>query len=297
MSITLFRTLVAIADQGSFAGAADVVCVSNAAVGQQMRRLEELLQVTLFDRERQPPRLNQLGLALVPKARDLCRSYDTILDSLRGDAGLIGELSLGAVPSAIRGLIPVSIKQLMDRFSKLHIRVVPGLTNELYEKVEEGLIDAAVISEPTQVSRQMRWFRLADEELILLTSPQVTENDPAKILSGMPYIRHTRRASVGVLAESWLLRSGLTVHEVMEMGSLENLISMVSHNLGVSIVPNLCVPDPIFERLRKIPLVGEPAARRLGLVTRADCSKIQLVEQLVDQLHQTIHPIEGVGVK
>lgn len=296
MSITLFRTLVAIADQGSFAGAADVVCVSNAAVGQQMRRLEELLQVALFDRERQPPRLNQLGLALVPKARALCRSYDTILDDLRGDAGLIGDLSLGAVPSAIRGLIPMSVKQLVDRFPKLHIRVVPGLTDELYERVEEGLIDAAVISEPSRISTQMRWFPLADEELILLTSPQVIETDPAKILGAMPYIRHTRRASVGRLAERWLLRNGLTVREVMEMGSLENLISMVSHNLGVSIVPDLCVPDPIFERLRKIPLAGEATVRRLGLVTRADCSKIRLVEQLLDQLRQTIGPDEASGV-
>lgn len=294
MSITLFRTLVAIADQGSFAGAADVVCVSNAAVGQQMRRLEDLLQVALFDRSRQPPRLNQLGLALVPKARELCRSYDTILDDLRGDAGLIGDFSLGAVPSAIRGLIPISVKQLVDRFPRLHVRVVPGLTDDLYAQVEDGLIDAAVISEPTRASPLMRWFPLAAEEMILLASPEVAEADPARILAAMPYIRHSRRASVGVLADNWLLRNGVTVREVMEMGSLENIVSMVAHNLGVSIVPDLCVPDPIFERLRRIPLEGERCVRQLGLVTRADCSKIRLVEQLLDQLHRSIAP-DGAG--
>ena len=290
MSITLFRTLVAIADQGSFAGAADKVCVSNAAVGQQMRRLEDLLQVALFDRSRQPPRLNQLGLALVPKARELCRSYDTILDDLRGDAELIGDFTLGAVPSAIRGLIPISVKQLVDRFPKLHVRIVPGLTDALYEQVEDGFIDAAVISEPTRAAAAMQWCPVAEEELVLLTSPEVMETDPARILAAMPYIRHTRRASVGVLAESWLLRNGVTVREVMEMGSLENLISMVAHNLGVSIVPDLCVPDPIFERLRRIPLGGERTVRRLGLVMRADCSKIRLVEELLDQLRRTIRP-------
>lgn len=295
MSITLFRTLVAVADQGSFAGAADVVCVSNAAVGQQMRRLEDLLQVALFDRSRQPPRLNQLGLALVPKARELCRSYDTILDDLRGDAGLIGDFTLGAVPSAIRGLIPISVKQLVGQFPKLHVRVVPGMTDDLYEHVEEGLLDAAVLSEPTRVSGSIRWFPLAEEALILLTSPEVTQTDPARILAALPYIRHTRRASVGVLAESWLLRNGVSVREVMEMGSLENLISMVAHNLGVSIVPDLCVPDPIFERLRRIPLGGEPASRQLGLVTRTDCSKIRLVEQLLDQLRQCIRAAAPPG--
>lgn len=297
MSITLFRTLVAIADHGSFSAAADVVCVSNAAVGQQMRRLEDLLQVALFDRSRQPPRLNQLGLALVPKARALCRSYDTILDDLRGAAGLIGDLTLGAVPSAIRALIPISVKQLVDRFPKLHVRVVPGMTDALYTLVEDGQIDAAVLSEPTRVSTQMRWFPVAEEELVLLTSPRVTETDPERILASMPYIRHSRQASVGVLAESWLLRNGVTVHEVMEMGSLENLISMVAHDLGVSIVPDLCVPDPIFERLRRMPLGGERTVRHLGLVTRTDCSKIRLVEELLDQLRRTIRPEHGAEVK
>ena len=288
MSITLFRTLVAVAERGSFAAAADVVCVSNAAVGQQMRRLEDQLQVTLFDRTQQPPRLNQLGLALVPKARDLLRSYDTILDDLRGDAALIGDFTLGAVPSAIRGLIPVSVKQLVDRYPKLHIRVIPEMTGELYVQVEEGAIDAAVISEPHRIGRNMSWFPLVDEELVLLTSAEVTASDPEAILAAMPYVRHSRRASVGVLAEDWLLREGITVHDVMEMGSLENLISMVAHNLGVSIVPDLCVPDPIFEQLRRIPLGGEQVVRRLGMVTRTDCSKIRLVEQLLDQLRHTV---------
>lgn len=296
MSITLFRTLVAVADRGSFAAAAEVVCVSNAAVGQQMRRLEDQLQVKLFDRTQQPPRLNQLGLALVPKARDLLRSHDTILDGLGGDAALIGDFALGAVPSAIRGLIPVSVKHLVDRYPKLHVRVIPEMTGELYLQVEEGVIDAAVISEPHRIGRNMNWFPLAEEELVLLTSPEVTESDPALILATMPYVRHSRRASVGVLAEDWLLRNGVSVRDVVEMGSLENLISMVAHNLGVSIVPNLCVPDPIFERLRRLPLGGERTVRRLGVVTRTDCSKMQLIEQLLVQLQHTIGPGEsGAG--
>ena len=293
MSITLFRTLVAVADRGSFAGAADVVCVSNAAVGQQMRRLEDQLQVTLFDRSQQPPRLNQLGLALVPKARELLRAHDTILDDLVGDPGLIGDLALGAVPSAIRGLIPLSVKRLIDRYPRLHVRVVPEMTGELYVQVEEGAIDAAVISEPQRIGAAVQWFPLAEEELVLLASPAVTQDDPLQILATMPYVRHSRRASVGVLAEDWLLRNGVPVRTVMEMGSLENLISMVAHNLGVSIVPDLCVPDPVFQGLRRIPLGGARAVRRLGVVMRSDCSKVRLVEQLIQQLRDSIAGVEG----
>ena len=82
--------------------------VSHAAVGQQMKRLEDSLHVTLFDRTRVSPQLNQLGKALVPKARDIVHAYDTLLDDLTGEAQWFGELSLGAVPSTILSLIHIS---------------------------------------------------------------------------------------------------------------------------------------------------------------------------------------------
>ncbi|MBT3649511.1 MAG: LysR family transcriptional regulator, partial [Rhodobacteraceae bacterium] len=66
MTIALFKTLIAISEQGSFRAAADVICVTHAAIGQQMTRLEETLQVRLFDRSEKSPKLNQLGKAFVP---------------------------------------------------------------------------------------------------------------------------------------------------------------------------------------------------------------------------------------
>lgn len=284
MTISLFKTLIAISEYGSFSGAADKVYVTHAAVGQQMKRLEALLGVALFDRSEKTPRLNQLGKALVPKAKDIVISYETVLDDLTGDPRLIGELNLGAVPSTIRGLIPKSVKRLVEAYPDLHIRVVPDLSPNLLEQVERGSIDAAVLSEPTRIPSNLNWMPFVEEELVLLTSPEVTETDPLRILATMPYIRHTRLAAVGQLAEEWLSTNKVTVRDVMEMGSLENLASMVAHNLGVTVGPNICVPDPIFQELRKIPLGAKAVSRTLGIMTRTDCSKIKLVQRLYDQI-------------
>lgn len=296
MSVQLFKTLIAVADLGSFAAAADRVCVSHAAVGQQMRRLEDQLQVTLFDRSQKSPRLNQLGRALVPKAREIVHAYDSILDGLTGDAALIGELSLGAVPSAIRELVPVSIKRLIQSYPHLHVRVVPGLTADLQDQVERGAVDAALLSRPAYVGANLRWQPFADEEFVLLASPEVAADDPAEILATMPYIRHARRSAVGALVEEWLAKNRITVNETMEMASLETLTSMVSHNLGVSIVPNLCVPDPIFAKLRRIPLGLGKASRSLGMLTRQDCSKIHLADRLLEQVVETVADYEQTRV-
>jgi DNA-binding transcriptional LysR family regulator len=284
MTISLFKTLIAISETGSFKGAADTVCVTHAAVGQQMRRLEDMLGVKLFDRSEKTPRLNQLGKAFVPKAKTVVYAYETILDDLTGDARMIGELVLGAVPSTIGGLIPKSTKRLVTFYPDLHIRVVPELSPNLLQQVEQGSVDAAVMSEPLRIHNGLNWMPFFEEPLVLLTSSDVTEEDPKKILATMPYIRHTRLAAVSMLAEAWLSKNKVKVNDAMEMRSLENLASMVAHNLGVSVGPNICVPDPIFKQLRKISLGDDAPSRSLGILTRADCSKIRLIDKLLDQI-------------
>lgn len=143
MTISLFKTLIAISDSGSFRSAADIVCVTDAAVGQQMRRLEDTSGAKLFDRSERTPRLNQLGKAFVPKAKAVVQAYETILDDLTGDPSMIGELVLGAVPSTIGGLIPITTKRLIRLFPDLHLRIIPDLSPKLLEQVEQGSLDAA----------------------------------------------------------------------------------------------------------------------------------------------------------
>jgi DNA-binding transcriptional LysR family regulator len=289
LSIALFKTLIAIADHGSFSNAANAINVTQAAVGQQMRRLESSLGVELFNRSQKAPQLNSLALGLVPKARELVYSYETILDDLTGEGQLNGELSLGAVPSTIRALVPLSVRELVQIYPQLHIRVVPGLTSDMLGLVERNAIDCAILSDPGHLDSHLHWQPFAEEELILLTATDVKLKNPLKILAEMPYIRHTRRAAVGLLAEQWLSDHNITVRASMEMESIESLTSMVAHNLGVSIVPNVSVPDAIFATLRKIQLPKPRQSRVLGVVSRADSSKMRLIERLLEQLSKTVN--------
>ncbi len=288
MSISLLKTLIAVADSGSFSAAADKVFVSHAAVGQQMKRLEQSLQVTLFDRSSKVPKLNQLGRALVPKAREVIHAYETILDDLTGDPRYFGELIVGAVPSMIRGLVPISSKRLIQSYPDLHIRVVQGLSDDLLEQVERGAIDTAILSEPKRIEPYLHWQPFVKEELVLLTAPEVVDDDPFRLLREMPYIRHARRTAAGLLADEWLAKNNITVKSAMDMESLDTLSCMVAHNLGVSVAPNVCVPDPVFSMLRKIPLNSMPICRVLGVLTREDCSKIRLVDCLLDEIKKIV---------
>ncbi|MBO6919928.1 MAG: hypothetical protein JJ858_15980 [Rhizobiaceae bacterium] len=257
-----------------------------------MKRLEDQLQVELFDRSQKSPQLNALGKALVPKAREVVFAYDNMLDDIVGTAQLHGELIIGAVPSVIRELIPRSIKKLIETYPELHIRVVPGLSEDLHEQLERGAIDAAVIAMPNHVGAHMDWRPFVEEELVLLTAPEVTESDPVTLMQTMPYISQSRRASISQLAEDWLIKNNISVRPSMEMESLETLSSMISHNLGVSISPNMCVPDPIFKTLRKIPLDmqsdDQSTGRILGILARKNSSKSTLIDKLLNTIEHIV---------
>jgi len=290
MSLALLKTLVAVAEHGSFAAAAQSINLTQAAVGQQMKRLEQHVGAALFDRDSGVPKLNPTGLSLIPKARSLIADYASLLDEVTGDTRLEGEFSLGAVPSAIRALVPQSLGKLRVRAPLLHVRVVPGLSAELVEQVERGGVGAAITSKPGFVSPALVWQEFAREPLVLLAASDLPGDDPIQLLKTMPYIAHTRRAAVGQMADLWLSEHDVSVHVAMEMESLESVASMVAYNLGVSIVPDICVPDVIFSSLRRIALPGLPAARTVGLLSRADVRQRVLVDALFEELCHTIDP-------
>ena len=288
MSIRRLKTLIAIAEKGTFAAAAETVFVSHAAVSQQMKALEDDFQVALFDRTKRSPELNPLGQALVRRAREVVHTYDNMVQSIIGEEGLMGELSIGVLPTTITGLVPQAIRIMKNSYPRLHIRVTPGLSADVLPQVDRGGLDAAIISEPPFLPKHMNWRPFAEEPLILLAPANETSDDPEFLLKNRPYIRFNRRAWVGQMIEQWLQERKLTVSESMELDTLEAISSMVYNELGVSIVPKRCVPSPHPLPVKRIPLdkaTGETARPRLlGLASRTDTTKFKFIDVLYAEL-------------
>ena len=288
MSIKQLRSLLAIEENGSFSAAADQLCITKAAVGQQMKLLEESLQTPLFDRNGYMPTLNSVGIAFVKEAHKVLLSYDTLFNSMDEEDDFFGTISLGAVPSAILALVPLSVKSMMKEVTNTKIRIVPGMSTDLYDHVRNGSIDVVILSQPQRIEPGLQWDLLSEEPLVLLTSSNFKGSDPIQILKTQPYIRLAQRTSVGLLADNWLIKHKITVKETMIMETMETLGCMVAHGLGVSVAPNLTKPDPIFSNLRKIPLVKGTEARVLGMLTRKDNPKTKVIMKFKQHINNTI---------
>ena len=278
MSIRALRTLVAIHRHGSFRAAADAEHLTPAAVSQQMRHLEDAWNLQLFDRSQRTPRLTETGHSLVSEASVLLSNYDSLADKVSARDEMSGELTLGAVPTTLTGLVPLALSQLKIQYPGLRVRIVPGLSNQLMLQLERGQINAAIISRPEVLPTSLVFSKIATEKLVLLVA-EGTEDQPLQVLlRDQPFIRFNRDAVVGRQIEAWLQQEGIVVNDAMELDGLEAISSMVAAKLGISIVPQRCVSEKSNLPLRTISLGEGGPNRVLGLVSRADEPRASLIK-------------------
>ena len=296
MSFRRLKTLIAIAETGSFTNAADAVALTPAAVGQQIKGLELDLGIALFDRDKRSPRLNPLGQALVPKAREIVHAYENMVATMTGENLNLRELTIGAVDTTMTGLVPKVLVNLQREYGHLHVRVVPGLSGGLYPQVDRGSLDAAIISEPRHVYEHLLWRPFAEEPLIVIAPPDAPSDNPGELLESFPYIRFSRLAWVGEQIDDWLTGKQLRISESMELTTLESISTMVSYSLGVSIVPRHCVPPPHPLELKQVSLGPSARPRRLGVLSRRDSSVFRIIDLFLAEIVKVVSAAGEVPV-
>lgn len=283
MSIREVKTFLAIAEKGSFAAAAREVSRTQSAVTMQMKALEDELGVTLFDRTRRPPVLNDAGRAFVAKAREVALAYDRLFQDA-GEEAIGGHLRLGVVPSAITGIMPKALVALRAKYPRLHIELAMGLSADLVKRLRRGILDAAIVSELLENRSGLQWSPFAREPLVLIAPVDAPDLSAEELIAAYPFIRYTRVAWVGQLIDRLLKRRRLRVNETMMLDTLEAITTMVHYGLGVSIVPLRVIGASVDLPVRKVAFEGAPVHRVIGLVHTTGHPKAMLAETLLAEL-------------
>jgi DNA-binding transcriptional LysR family regulator len=283
-----FRSIVAVADHGSFAAAAEAVHLSQSALSTQMKQLEDRLGRELFDRAHRPPILNPYGQAIVERARQILFLYKQMFELVAGDGGLSGVMKVGVIPTWVTGVLPTALSILRREQPGFSVHVVQALSEELCSKLERGEVEAAIIPEPSNRREDMAWHYLAEEPFMLIAPKHTAASDWAGLLKSEPYIRYTRHAWAGQRIETALLEQGVHVNAVMELDTLEAVTVMVEAGLGVSIAPRR-TGAPSDGGVRWIPFGAAPLSRRIGLLQCLPNSRGRMIATLIDALRMSLH--------
>lgn len=290
MSLRALRPLIAIAQHGSFARAAEAVHLTQSAVSLHVRSLEEQFNALLFDRSRRLPVLTDAGHLAVERAREILAIYDSIAADLGDGSELRGRLKLGAIQTALAGVLPVALAALSREHPNLRVNVSSGMSAELATRIESGELDAAVTTEPVKPYPHGLVSTLLYEEGFWIIAPAaVFSADARRLLQEHPFIRFDRRAWAGRIIEQELRRMRLRVQTSMELDSQDAIIQMVSSGLGVAVIPLSTRDLQALDGVVKIPFADPQRMRRLVLLEREDRPAGRLASALSEAVRRQVN--------
>ncbi len=243
MDLRRIRYFVAAAEQLHFGRAAERMNVVQPAISQQIKRLEEELDVELFDRIGNEVRLTEAGRQMLPECyRLLSQAKEVSRIARAANAGTRGRIRFGFVDNSICALLPPLIKMYRSRFPEVEINLAPldrvGQLEELQERrldiglipgpVPEGLIGEAFISAPL-IAALPSDSPLASRPVLEL---EMLASEPFVLFP--PAVRS--RILEVVLAAC--ASASFTPNVVQEAAQMHTLLAMVAGGLGVSLVPS-----------------------------------------------------------
>lgn len=285
MNLRDLEYVIAVAETGHFGQAADQCHVSQPTLSGQIKKLEDELGITLFERGRGGARLTATGKTVLEQAKLALRAATEIRNLAQAAQDpLAGEFRLGLIPTVAPYLIPRFVARLRDALPDLSIIYREDITERLVTDLEAGDIDAAILATPPETD--------ALEAIPLYTEPFRLVFPDGHTLSSLAHLRmaDVDRDDVLLLTEGHCFRDqALAICDVpsrttsLRATSLETLINLVAQGQGVTLVPALAMSGLSDELgLQDRRLEDDGAAREINLTIRKSLPRRALVDRIAE---------------
>ena len=286
MDIRYLESLIQTVEMGSIARAARAQNLTPAAVGQRIATLEKYFNVPLLNRNAHKASPTENCLNLLPSARQIVSEFQAMNAHIE-PSGLAGRFVLGAVSTALTGMLPGTIRQLAEEAPKLALQIKPGTSNSLFADLTERRIDAAIIAlPPWALPRSVQAELLREEPLVLLSSNAAGDSLRDK-LEQNPYICYDAESWGGLRASQFLRDQQIRIEPFYELDALEAIEKLVLQGMGVSLVPQWSGLDLAQPGLESDVIDDDRYARRIVLVSPIDSARPRIVEVLADALRSS----------
>lgn len=260
------KTLIAVAQEGTFAAAGNKIGLTQAAVSAQMKRLEEALGIALFERKGRAAILTQRGQETLKQAHALLTLYSTLGDTTAGQPAN-QRVNIGAIASIQRSLLPDVLARFHHLYRECRTRVVPGLSMQLVNQVDAGELDMAVIIRPPfSLHSDLRWTPLAHEPFRLIVPHHIDGDQWQELITQQPFVRYDRASFGGRQVDRFLRDNHCNIREVCEVDELEAIVKLVAQGVGVALVPQAIAQQNWPAGVRAIDLGERTFHRDIGLI-------------------------------
>ena len=266
MDTRYLETFAAVAQRGSLAGAARQQGLTATAVAQRIAVLEAEFGARLIVRSGRRVRPTEAGFAVLARARQFFTELDALRAAVSGRE-IAGELRIGAIATALTGLLPDVLDRISHRHPGLRVFLEPGTSSGLYDRTLAGNLDASVLVRPAfDLPKDVTFTIWHREPLALFVPADETREDVREILRDRPLIFYDRQQWGGRHVAAWLEAEGLSAEPRFELDALDAIAVLVDRGLGVSVLPDWPGPRPEGMKLRRLPLPASAPPREIGLL-------------------------------
>ena len=300
MTLTELRYIVAVARERHFGRAAEACFVSQPTLSIAIKKLEEELDVKLFERGGNDVTVTQLGGDIVEQAQRVIEQASAIKELARsGKDPLSGPMRLGVIYTIGPYLLPVLVRQIIERVPQMPLMLQENLTVRLLEMLRLGELDAAIMAEPFPDAG----LEIAPlyEEPFMVAVPRhhplaLKKSITAEALKTETMLLlgagHCFRDQVLEVCPEFARFSPDTdgIRKTFEGSSLETIKHMVASGMGITVVPKMSVPkvqseDSLVSYLAFEGDARNPApTRRVVLAWRKSFTRLKAIEALHDEV-------------
>jgi DNA-binding transcriptional LysR family regulator len=291
------QAFVAIADQGSFQGAADSLFLSQTGITRRLQNLEEFLGVKLIERTTRSVALTSVGNEFLPHARRLLSELTGSLVEIRETGrSRRGNVTIACVPTVGVRFLPRIIQEYSSKYPENRIRILDhsssGVANAVLQReaefginiagphhaemdsvplLEDSFVFVCRTDHPLAKSKEVSWRQLQNYPLILLGQ-----------FSG-------NRALLDQVFSS----SDLKLQSLYEVQRVSTALGLVAEGVGAAVLPQLAMQRDAYPNIRVISLVNPPISRTLVLLSR----KTAIFSPAAEALYKLICGAEEVKPK
>ncbi|MBK5212805.1 MAG: hydrogen peroxide-inducible genes activator [Flavobacteriaceae bacterium] len=291
MTITQLKYVLAVAEHQNFTKAAEKTFVTQPTLSMQIQKLEDELEIQIFDRSKKPIELTAVGRKIVDQAKNIVNESDRMQDVVDQEKGFIGgTFKLGIIPTIMPTLLPMFLKNFSNRYPKVQLKIEELNTDEIISKINDGYLDAAIVATPLgqeKIKERPLYYEpfvgYIPESHRLFSKEKLEVNDLD--IEDILLLEDGHCFRDGIINLCKASKNGNSDKFQLESGSFETLVKLADEGLGMTLLPYLHTLDISVAQTKNLRYFKEPSpAREVSLIY----SKSELKMQIINALHDII---------
>lgn len=296
MNLQQIAYIVALDKHKSFSKAAEACHITQATLSTMIKKLEEELDLVLFDRKTSPVLTTDCGQEIVAEAQKILfhsRKIQELSAELKGK--IAGELRLGIIPTVAGNLLHRIIPALLQQYPGLKLVIQEITTSNIIGLLKRGELDAGIVSTPLQTD-DLEEELLYYEKLMLygkLKNNSTHFLSPRDIASEQIWLLETGNClSNQIINLCDLHPRKFSDNLDFKPNSFDSLINIVDNVNGLTLIPELYFADLPAEKKANVKDFDRPfPVREVSLVFYRPYAKGRLITALAELIRSSIQPV------